>query len=116
MYHKHSGEKDTLPIDGGDLGRQIAGLHFLLHRLREDDGRPMWDRTCVLVVSEFSRDNTEPGTGFNSGNGSDHQGSFASRNQAWPVFGGPIDARGRKLGVLDPHTLEKKDGPAFTVR
>lgn len=116
LYDTHSDEQTLFRTDAGDLGRQIAGIHFLLHRLRESDGTPMWDRTVVFLVSEFGRDNTDPATGFNSGGGSDHQGSIASRNQVWPVFGGPITARGRRLGQLDPSTLATVGGPARSVK
>src|SRR5262249_18401227 len=115
LYDLHSEEESRLPIDGADLGRQIAGLHFLLHRMREADGTPMWSTTVVIVVSEMSRDNTDPRTGFNSAQCSDHKGSAASGNQIWPVFGGPIRAPGREIGELDPDTLEVVGGKAIAV-
>lgn len=116
LYDTHSDENTTYRMDSADLGRQIAGIHFLLHRMREADGSSMWDRTVVFVVSEFSRDNTDPRTGFNSGGGSDHQGGVASRNQIWPVFGGPVTAKGKLIGRLDPETLATMQGPARPVR
>lgn len=116
LYDTHSDENTMYRADAGDLGRQIAGIHFLLHRMREPDGTPMWDRTVVFVVSEFSRDNTDPRTGFNSGGGSDHQGGVASRNQIWPVFGGPVRAAGKMLGRLDPETMATMQGPAKPIR
>ncbi len=76
----------------------------------------MWDRTVVFLMSEFGRDNTDPATGFNSGGGSDHQGSFACRNQVWPVFGGPVTAKGRRLGELDPQTLATVGGAAKPIK
>jgi hypothetical protein len=117
LYDTHSDEKTTLPIDAGDLGRQIAGLHFMLKRAKDADGNPLWDSTVVAVMSEFSRDNVDPNTGFNTGNGSDHQGGIASRNQIWPIFGGPIKAGGKRIGGLDPETLEVLPGKQIaTVR
>ncbi len=116
VYDTHSDEATLLPIDGGDLGRQIAGLHFLLHRMTDLEGQPLWDSTVVLVVSECSRDNTDPATGFNSAEGSDHQGSPAARNQCLPIFGGPITARGRKIGGLDPQSLEPLSGRAIPTQ
>jgi hypothetical protein len=115
LYDSHSDENTTYRMDSADLGRQIAGLHFLLHRMRDADGNSMWDNTVVFVVSEFSRDNTDPRTGFNSGGGSDHQGGLASRNQVWPVFGGPVKAKGKRLGQLDPETMATIGGPAMSV-
>lgn len=115
LFDTHSDEKTVLPIDGGDLGRQIAGLHWLLHRLTDDEGNTLWDRTVVVVASEFGRDNVLPSTGFNSADGSDHQGTPGSRNQCWALFGGPI-VGGRQLGGLDPDTLEMSTGNARSVR
>jgi hypothetical protein len=117
IFDTHSDEKTTLPIDAADLGRQISGLRFLMKRMRDDEGNFLWDSTVVVVMSEFSRDNTDPSTGFNTGNGSDHQGGIASRNQIWPIFGGPIKAGGKKIGGLNPNTLEVADGKRIaTVR
>jgi hypothetical protein len=117
LYDTHSDEKTTLPIDGGDLGRQIAGLHFLMKRMRDSDGELLWDRTIVIVMSEFSRDNVNPDTGFNTGNGSDHQGAPASRNQIWPIFGGPIAKKGKRIGRLDPETLSPVgSGRIYSIR
>lgn len=116
VFDTHSDEKTLLPIDAADLGRQMAGLHFLLKRMTDAQGNPLWNDTVVIVMSEFSRDNTDTATGFNSAEGSDHQGSYASRNQCWPVFGGPITAGGRRIGALDPDTLATLGGPAKSVR
>ena len=116
VFDTHSDEKTLLPMDAGDLGRQIAGLHFLLKRMTDAEGRPLWNDTVVVMMSEFSRDNTEAATGFNSAEGSDHQGSYAARNQSWPIFGGPITAGGRRIGALNPQTLATVGGPAKSVR
>lgn len=116
LYDTHSDEKTLFPIDAGDIGRQLAGLHFLLHRMTNENGDPLWNRTVVIVMSEFSRDNVEPATGFNSADGSDHNGSPASRNQCWPIMGGPITARGRRIGQLDADSLQTVGGPATSVR
>lgn len=115
LFDSHSDEKTLLPVDGGDLGRQMAGLNFALKRLTDTQGNTLWDKTAVIVVSEFGRDNTIANTGFNSADGSDHQGSPACRNQCWPIFGGPIPG-GKRIGGLDPATLATTNGPAFSVR
>lgn len=115
LYDTHSDERTLFPADAGDIGRQLAGLHFALHRLTNAEGEPLWNRTVVVLVSEFSRDNVDPSTGFNSAEGSDHVGSPASRNQCWPIMGGPIPG-GLRLGQLDPSTLQTADGPAMSVR
>lgn len=115
LYDTHSDERDSLPEDGGDLARQIAGVNFLLKRLDDGRGRALWESTVVVVVSEVNRDNVDPNTGFNSGGGSDHRGTPASRNQLWPLFGGPVAGAGRIFGRLDPQTLATIDGPATPV-
>lgn len=115
LYDTHSDERTLFPADAGDIGRQLAGLHFALHRLTNAQGEPLWNRTVVVLMSEFSRDNVDPTTGFNSADGSDHVGSPASRNQCWPIMGGPIPG-GRRIGGLDPETLQTAGGPAMSVR
>lgn len=116
LYDTHSDEKTLMPMDAGDLGRQLAGLHFLLHRMvNPQTGLPLWNRTVVIVVSEFSRDNVDPATGFNSADGSDHNGTPATRNQCWPIMGGPITAGGARIGRLDPDTLQPVES-AMSVR
>jgi hypothetical protein len=115
LYDTHSDERDSFPTDAADLGRQMAGLNFLLKRLDDGTGKPLWDSTVVIVVSETNRDNTDPDTGFNSGGGSDHRGTPASRNQLWPLFGGPVSGAGRIFGRLDPETLAAIDRPATSV-
>lgn len=116
LFDSHSDEKTLLAMDAADLGRQLAGLHFLLHRMTNANGLPLWNRTVVIVMSEFSRDNVEATTGFNSADGSDHNGSPASRNQCWPIMGGPITAGGKRIGQLDASTLQTVGGPATSVR
>lgn len=115
LFDTHSDERDTFPEDAADLARQLSGLHFLLHVLRDENNIPLWDSTIVLVVSEFGRDNTDPQSGFNFGGGSDHRGTPASRNQCWPIFGGPLAKRGRRIGRLDAETLQTIDRPAIAV-
>lgn len=115
LFDTHSDERDTFPEDAADLARQISGIHFLLHQLRDENNIPLWDSTVVLVVSEFGRDNTDPLTGFNFGGGSDHRGTPASRNQCWPIFGGPLAKRGCRIGRLDPETLQTIDRPSIPV-
>ena len=115
LYDTHSDERTLFPMDAGDIGRQIAGLHFLLHRMTNALGQPLWNRTVVVLMSEFSRDNVDPSTGFNSAEGSDHNGSPGSRNQCWPIMGGPIPG-GRRIGQLDASTLQTVGDPATSVR
>lgn len=99
-----------------DLVRQLAGLRFVLGRLDHPAGGRYWDHTVVVVLSEFSRNNGDPRTGFNSGDGSDHVLSQpeALRNQAIALMGGPITARGKLLGATD--AAMKPLGPVYSSR
>jgi hypothetical protein len=117
IYDMHDDEQDGLPIASADLVRQLAGLDRLLHRIPHPEGGSYWEHTMVAVVSEFSRNNTLAGTGFNSGNGSDHveEGGDPCRNQAIAIMGGPITAKGRLIGASDPATL-RATGKVFTSR
>jgi hypothetical protein len=99
IYDMHNDEADGFEPRTRDLVRQLAGLNYILKNMPHPDGGVFWDHTVVTVVSEFSRNNTLPGTGFNTGNGSDHVTSDPdpSRNQAVPLMGGPVSAAGGKL-------------------
>lgn len=98
MYDMHDDEADNYRPRVQDLTRQLAGLNYLLHQMDHPTGGKYWDKTVVLVVSEFSRNNTTA-TGFNSGRGSDHVGqdSGPTRNQAVAIMGGPIAASAGKI-------------------
>jgi hypothetical protein len=81
-------------------------LHHLLNLMPHPDGGTYYDHTLVVSVSEFSRNNTEPDTGFNSGLGSDHQLEEAApmRNQAVAVMGGALrtaGTAGKQIGATD---------------
>lgn len=101
-YDMHDAEAVNYAPRTKDLVRQFAGLNYLLHNMAHPDGGTYWDHTVVATISEFSRNNTDPGTGFNSGSGSDHVGneSGPSRNQAIALMGGPI-APGLLVGPTD---------------
>lgn len=101
-YDMHDDESILYAPRTQDLVRQFAGLNFLLHAMPHPDGGTYWNHTVVATISEFSRNNTDPGTGFNSGSGSDHVGneSGPSRNQAIALMGGPI-AQGLLVGPTD---------------
>lgn len=93
--------------------RVLSGLAFALQRLQHPDGGTYWDHSLVVCVSEFGRDNTEL-NGFNSGNGSDHNGGAASRYQALPFMGGVVGQGGKFFGATDRNTMEPKSGePVF---
>lgn len=103
IYDMHDDEELNYAARTKDLARQLAGLHYLLHAMPHPTGGTYWDKTIVLTVSEFSRNNTGA-DGFNSGNGSDHVGQDAgpARNQAIALMGGPIAAsKGKLIGATD---------------
>jgi uncharacterized protein (DUF1501 family) len=91
-----------------DLTRQLAALCQVLPRLPHPAGGTYWDHTVVTVLSEFSRDNTERLTGYNSAQGSDHRGENGSRYQSLPFLGGPV-AGGRFRGKTDRSTMMAQD-------
>jgi hypothetical protein len=112
----HSDELAEFPEQGRNLGRAISGLYFALQALKHPDGGSYFDHTLVAVVSEFGRDNVEA-NGFNSGNGSDHNGGPGSRYQAIPFFGGVVGKRGKFFGETNASTMEPKSGePVFGTR
>jgi uncharacterized protein (DUF1501 family) len=103
VYDMHDIEADAYAPRTEDLVRQLAGLHFLLHRMAHPDGGTYWDKTLVVTTSEFSRNNTNELTGFNTGNGSDHVGEDEdpARNQAIVMMGGVVAAGGKLIGATD---------------
>ena len=104
VYDMHDIEADAYAPRSEDLVRQLAGLHFLLTRMPHPDGDgTYWDKTLVVTTSEFSRNNTQELTGFNTGNGSDHVGSddAPTRNQALVMMGGVVAAAGQMIGSTD---------------
>lgn len=107
-YDTHSNELVEFPPLARDLGRQLAGLNFLLARLAHPDGGTYLDHTLVVVLSEFARDNTEPATGYNSAGGSDHRGEDGSRHQALPVMGAFVGG-GARIGESDAATMAPND-------
>lgn len=103
MYDMHEREQEGYAARAADLVRQLAVLHFLLHRMPHAEGGTYWDRTIVVVPSEFGRNNVGA-DGFNSGRGSDHVEADPGpmRNQSIALMGGPITAsKGRLIGPTD---------------
>ncbi|MFO0725407.1 MAG: DUF1501 domain-containing protein [Myxococcota bacterium] len=115
-YDFHDREAELYGPVTADLGRQLAGLRYVLRQMPHPSGGNYWQHTVVSVVSEFSRNNGSPSTGFNSGLGSDHtkEKPDAMRNQAVALMGGPIITKGKLIGATDQdmHPI----GPVFSSR
>jgi uncharacterized protein (DUF1501 family) len=116
VFDMHDIEADAFAPRSEDLVRQLTGLQFLLKRMAHPDGGTYWDHTLVVTVSEFSRNNTQATTGFNSGKGSDHVGEGAdpARNQATVLMGGVVSQGGKQIGATDD--TMKAQGKVFSTR
>jgi uncharacterized protein (DUF1501 family) len=110
----HSDELAEFPAHATTFARMLAGLVYSLQHLQHPEGGTYWDQSLVVVASEFSRDNAEV-SGFNSGNGSDHQGNAPCRYQALPFMGGVVGQGGKFFGRTDPASMEPLEGePVFS--
>ena len=112
-YDFHSDEETGLPAEIEGFNQMMSGLEWALKRLEHPEGGTYWDHTIVAVGSEFSR--TTRGGRFNSARGSDHGGDYATRWMSMPFMGGPIVAKGRRIGATEPNEL-KDTGKVFSYR
>lgn len=112
-YDLHDLEEVAFAPRTQDLVRQLAGLNHVLKNMPHDKGGTFWERSLVVVISEFSRNNTNP-DGFNSGRGSDHvvRRPGPARNQAVALMGGPLSKKGKRLGETDRQM--NATGPVFS--
>lgn len=112
-WDTHSAESTPYDMSANTLARAFAGLNFALKRMPHPQGGTYWERTLIMITSEFGRDNVGGG-GFNSGGGSDHTGGPGSRYQAFPYSGGLVGQGGRFFGQTNPNTMEPMAGePIF---
>jgi hypothetical protein len=98
-YDFHSNEERDLPAQMDQANRLLSGLRAALKRLQHPKGGTYWDKTLVVLGSEFGR--TTGGNKFNSANGSDHSSDLATRWMSMPMMGGIIERAGkggRRLG------------------
>lgn len=95
------------------FNRLLSALEWSLKRMDHPTGGSYWDHTIVVAGSEFSR--STRGSAFNSARGSDHGGDFATRWMSMPFMGGPIAARGRRIGSTNSEDLAA-EGPVFSYR
>ncbi|HZI03796.1 MAG TPA: DUF1501 domain-containing protein, partial [Archangium sp.] len=69
-YDFHSREDAELPMELDAANRLVSGLRTALRKMQHPEGGTYWDKTLVVLGSEFGR--TTGGNRFNSANGSDH--------------------------------------------
>lgn len=112
-YDMHSDEETDLPGRMEEFVRILSGLEWALKRLEHPSGGSYWEHTIVAAGSEFSR--SARGARFNSARGSDHGGDYATRWMSMPFMGGPIAAKGRRLGATDASDLSPT-GDVFSYR
>jgi len=112
-YDLHSDEELNLPTRIQGLSQLLSALEWSLKRLAHPEGGTYWDHTVIACGSEFSR--TTHGSPFNSARGSDHSGDLATRWMSMPFMGGPVAARGRRIGGTDRSTFAAT-GPVFSYR
>ncbi|MBX5483260.1 MAG: DUF1501 domain-containing protein [Myxococcaceae bacterium] len=115
-YDMHSAEEQGLPGAIEQLNQLLSGVRAALKKMQHPSGGTYWDKTVVVLGSEFGR--TTGGQKFNSAGGSDHSSDFATRWMSMPFMGGIIQAAGkggRSLGRTRPSDL-KADGPVYSYR
>jgi Protein of unknown function (DUF1501) len=115
-YDMHSDEDDNLPAEMANLNRLLSALNVALKLMQHPKGGTYWDKTLIVLGSEFGR--TARGSGFNSAGGSDHGGDRATRWLSMPFMGGMVTQSGlggRQIGSTEPSEL-KDDGIVHSYR
>ena len=115
-YDFHSREDAELPMEMDAANRLVSGLRTALRKMQHPEGGTYWDKTLVVLGSEFGR--TTGGNRFNSANGSDHGSDLATRWMSMPFMGGVISAAGkggRSLGSVRASDL-KATGKVYSYR
>jgi uncharacterized protein DUF1501 len=115
-YDFHSRENAELPGEMDAANRLVSGLRTALQKMQHPEGGTYWDKTLVVLGSEFGR--TTGGSRFNSANGSDHGPDLATRWMSMPFMGGVITAAGKggkSLGAVNASNL-KATGQVYSYR
>jgi uncharacterized protein DUF1501 len=115
-YDFHSREEAELPGEMDSANRLVSGLRTALQKMQHPEGGTYWDKTLVVLGSEFGR--TTGGSRFNSANGSDHGPDLATRWMSMPFMGGVISAAGKggkSLGSVRASDL-KATGKVYSYR
>ncbi len=101
----HSGERTMASELYSFLGRLWATLSWLLARVPDPSGEgSLLDRTLVLTMSDFGRDQMGP-TGWNSGDGSDHGSDHACSYLSHAIMGAGVRG-GRLVGGVRTDTYD----------
>lgn len=104
----HSGERTMASELYSFLGRLWATLWWLLARVPDPSGEgSLLDRTLVLTMSDFGRDQMGP-TGWNSGEGSDHGSDYACSYLAHAIMGAGVRG-GRLVAGVRTDTYDGRD-------
>jgi uncharacterized protein (DUF1501 family) len=115
-YDLHSNEEGNLPTELDEINLILSGLRVALKKMLHPEGGTYWDKTLVVLGSEFGR--TTGGNRFNSARGSDHGNDLATRWMSMPMMGGVIDAfqkGGKRLGESRSSDL-KATGKVYSYR
>ena len=115
-YDFHSREDAELPGELEAANRLVSGLRTALQRMQHPEGGSYWDKTLVVIGSEFGR--TTGGSRYNSANGSDHGADLATRWMSMPFMGGVIQDAGKggkSLGSVNRADL-KATGKVYSYR
>ncbi|WP_257453091.1 DUF1501 domain-containing protein [Archangium lipolyticum] len=115
-YDFHSREDAELPGEMDAANRLVSGLRTALRKMQHPEGGTYWDKTLVVLGSEFGR--TTGGSRYNSANGSDHSSDLATRWMSMPFMGGVITAAGKggkSLGSVNGSNL-KATGKVYSYR
>ncbi|HYO55420.1 DUF1501 domain-containing protein [Archangium sp.] len=115
-YDFHSREDAELPDEMDAANRLVSGLRTALQKMQHPEGGTYWDKTLVVLGSEFGR--TTGGGRFNSANGSDHGSDLATRWMSMPFMGGVITSAGKggkSLGSVNGSNL-KATGQVYSYR
>ncbi|MDC0713218.1 DUF1501 domain-containing protein [Stigmatella sp. ncwal1] len=116
FYDFHSDEEEGLSGEMDQANQLLSGLRTALKRMKDSTGLSYWDKTLVVVGSEFGR--TTGGKKFNSAKGSDHNSDLATRWMSMPMMGGVISSAGKGgklLGSTRGSDL-KADGKVYSYR
>lgn len=117
-FDLHSNEQQNLPGRAQRVGQALAGLIDNLSNIADPfvEGLTLLDTTVITVLTDFNRGNWGQGTGFNGGNGSDHQSNNDKTSmQCIPIVGGGLPG-GKVLGEVGGDGSPAGASPVYGTR